>query len=66
MVKVYEQRAPLALANAKRAVRAGAQMDMASAIEFERYLVTAVYGTEDRREGIAAFLEKRPAVFRGQ
>jgi enoyl-CoA hydratase/carnithine racemase len=66
MVKVYEQRAPLALANAKRAVRAGVQMDMASAIEFERYLVTAVYGTEDRKEGIAAFLEKRPAVFRGQ
>lgn len=66
MVKVYEQRAPLALANAKRAVRTGMQMDMTSAIEFERYLVTAVYGTEDRKEGIAAFLEKRPASFKGQ
>ena len=66
MIKVYEKRAPLSLAFAKRAVRAGMQMDLTSAIEFERLLVTAVYGTEDRKEGIAAFLQKRPAVFKGQ
>lgn len=66
MVKVYEQRAPLSLAYAKRAVRAGMQMDMASAIEFERFLVTAVYGTADKNEGIGAFLEKRQAKFQGR
>jgi enoyl-CoA hydratase/carnithine racemase len=66
MIKVYEKRAPLSLAFAKRAVRAGMQMDLSSAIEFERLLVTAVYGTEDRKEGIAAFLQKRAAVFKGQ
>jgi enoyl-CoA hydratase/carnithine racemase len=66
MIKGYEKRAPLSLAMAKRAVRAGMQMDMKSAIEYERFLVTAVYGTEDRKEGIAAFLQKREAVFKGR
>jgi enoyl-CoA hydratase/carnithine racemase len=66
MIKLYEKRAPLSLAYAKRAVRAGMQMDLSSAIEFERFLVTSVYGTEDRREGIAAFLQKREANFKGQ
>ena len=42
------------------------QMDLRSAIEFERFLVTAIYGSEDRREGIGAFLEKREAKFKGR
>jgi enoyl-CoA hydratase/carnithine racemase len=66
MIKVYEKRAPLSLAYAKRAVLAGMQMDQRSAIEFERFLVTAIYGSEDRREGIGAFLEKREASFKGR
>lgn len=66
MVKVYEKRAPLSLAYAKRAVRAGVQMDLASGIEFERFLVTAIYGTSDKNEGIGAFLEKREPVFSGR
>ncbi|MCO5144970.1 MAG: enoyl-CoA hydratase/isomerase family protein [Aquamicrobium sp.] len=66
MVKVYEQRAPLSLAFVKRAVHRGMQMDLASSIEFETFLVTTIYGTEDRLEGIGAFLEKRPASFRGR
>lgn len=66
LVKVYEKRAPLSLAYAKRAVRAGIQMDLASGVEFERFLVTAIYGTEDKNEGIGAFLEKREAKFTGR
>jgi enoyl-CoA hydratase/carnithine racemase len=65
MIKVYEKRAPLSLAYVKRAVRTGVQMDLASAIEFERFLVSAIYATDDRKEGIGAFLEKRAASFRG-
>ena len=66
MAKVYEKRAPLSLAYVKRAIRAGVQMDLTSAIEFERFLVTAIYGTEDKNEGIGAFLEKREALFKGR
>ncbi len=66
MVKVYTQRAPLSLAMVKRAVHRGMQMDMTSAIEFETYLVTTIYGTEDKQEGISAFLEKRTAKFTGK
>lgn len=66
LVKVYEKRAPLSLAYAKRAVRTGVQMDLASGVEFERFLVTAIYNTADRKEGIGAFLEKRDAKFQGR
>jgi len=66
LAALYATRAPLSLSWAKRAVLAGMQMDQRSAIEFERFLVTAIYGSEDRREGIGAFLEKRKAVFKGR
>jgi len=66
LVKIYEKRAPLSLAFAKRAVRAGVNMDLTSAIEFERFLVTAIYSSEDKNEGIGAFLEKREAKFKGR
>lgn len=66
MADHYATRAPLALAFVKRAVHRGMQMDLASAIEFETMLVTTVYGTADKAEGISAFLEKRQAQFKGE
>lgn len=66
LVAVYAQRAPLSLALVKRAVHRGMQMDLASGIEFETFLVTTIYGTQDKQEGISAFLEKRPAKFKGE
>ena len=65
MINVYESRAPLSLKLLKRAVYAGTQMDLASAIEYESFIVTTIYQTKDRTEGINAFLEKRPAKFKG-
>ena len=53
-----------ALACAKRLVDQGASMSLASAITLERETVSMLYGTPDSEEGIAAFLEKRPAKFR--
>lgn len=66
LVSVYAQRAPLSLALAKRAVHRGMQMDLASGIDLETFLVTTIYGTEDKQEGISAFLEKRTAHFKGK
>lgn len=66
MIKVYENRAPLSLAFIKRVVYRGLQMDLASALEFEAFLVSTIYSSQDRKEGISAFLEKRPAKFTGQ
>jgi enoyl-CoA hydratase/carnithine racemase len=66
MVDLYASRAPLSLALVKRAVHRGMQMDLASGLEFETFLVTTIYGSEDKQEGIAAFLEKRKANFKGR
>jgi 1,4-dihydroxy-2-naphthoyl-CoA synthase len=43
----------------------GMQMDLTSALDFETFLVTTIYGTEDKQEGIPAFLQKREAKFKG-
>lgn len=66
LVAVYEKRGPISLAFAKRAVQQGMQMDIASAIAYEYSLVTGIYGSDDKREGVSAFLEKRDARFTGR
>ncbi len=66
LAAIYEKRGPISLAFAKRAVQQGMQMDLASAVAFEYSLVTSIYGTDDKREGVSAFLEKRDAKFTGR
>ena len=66
LAELYATRAPLSLALVKRAVHRGMQMDLASGLEFETFLVSTIYGTEDKQEGISAFLEKRKADFKGR
>jgi len=66
MIAVYEKRGPISLAFAKRAVHRGMQMDLYSGIDLEYALVTSIYSTEDKQEGVSAFLEKREACFTGR
>ena len=66
MIDVYARRAPLSLAFTKRAVHRGLQMDLASGLELEVNMVSALYATEDKQEGISAFLGKREAKFSGR
>jgi enoyl-CoA hydratase len=52
-----------ALAAAKRLVDQGVDMPLTAAVTLERETVSRLFGTDDRVEGVAAFLEKRPARF---
>jgi enoyl-CoA hydratase len=58
--------APLALAAAKRLVDEGATLPVDGAITFERETVSMLFATEDRVEGMRAYLEKRSPSFRGR
>jgi enoyl-CoA hydratase len=56
---------PLSLRFLKEAVNFGMQMDLSSAIRMESRLFANCFGSEDKAEGIRAFLEKRKAQFKG-
>lgn len=58
--------APLSLRHIKHAVDLGLQVGIDAGLEYERYAAALVVSSEDRREGMRAFVEKRAPVFRGQ
>lgn len=57
---------PIAVMMAKIAINAGCDTDMNTGLMIERLAQTIALSCEDRKEGTAAFLEKRPAVFKGR
>ena len=59
-------KAPVAVRYILDAVRSGMQMSLAEACDLEATLFGLVSATEDMREGMRAFLEKRRAEFTGQ
>ncbi len=52
-----------AIAAAKQLVRDGRRFDMATALELEKKVGRSLFGSPDGIEGVAAFLQKRPAQF---
>jgi enoyl-CoA hydratase len=56
---------PVAVALAKRAVHAGADADLSVANELERQAFSSSFATDDAREGMRAFLEKRQPKWTG-
>jgi enoyl-CoA hydratase len=59
-------KAPLAIALAKKAVYEGLERTPREGNELEMVMFGQAVGTEDRREGTRAFLEKRPPVWQGK
>ncbi|MFI5168016.1 MAG: enoyl-CoA hydratase/isomerase family protein [Thermoanaerobaculales bacterium] len=57
---------PAAVARCLEAVEVGADLPLGRAMELEASLFGLCFATEDMHEGVAAFLEKRPARFTGR
>jgi enoyl-CoA hydratase len=57
---------PLAAIAAKEMVNASLELPLAQGIRFERRLFHGLFGTEDQKEGMAAFVEKRPGNWKGR
>jgi enoyl-CoA hydratase/carnithine racemase len=58
--------APLSVRQVKKSIRYGGQMELRTAYRFEIEAYNQLVDTEDRREGVLAFNEKRPPRFKGQ
>ena len=58
--------APLAVKANKEMVNAAFETGLAMGVQFERRLFHGLFGTEDQKEGMAAFVEKRPGNWTGK
>lgn len=65
-VAALAERPPLALCAAKRAARDGLERSLQDGLRLEREHFARLLATEDRREAVAAFREKRPPIFKNR
>ncbi|MSO74132.1 MAG: enoyl-CoA hydratase/isomerase family protein [Alphaproteobacteria bacterium] len=66
LAKRIADKSPLVLKLLKRAVRDGLEMPLQSALAYEQAVIGLVLDSDDAHEGCSAFLEKRPAQFKGR
>ena len=59
------QNAPISIRQAKQSIHRGLQMSLADGLAYEIECYNRMVSTEDRHEGVLAYNEKRPPVFRG-
>jgi enoyl-CoA hydratase len=65
LAKTILSRGPLALQRAITAVYEGLEMPLEQGLQFEAALFGLLAASQDMKEGMGAFLEKRPAQFKG-
>lgn len=65
LAKRVLSRGPLAVINAKKAINEGLDMPLEEGLKRESQLFGALFRTQDMREGVTAFLEKRKPKFTG-
>jgi enoyl-CoA hydratase/carnithine racemase len=61
----HPQRASMAVGRIKRAVQSGLEMSFEQGLAFERELQAELFASDDAKEGLKAYTEKRKPVFRG-
>ena len=66
LAREIADQAPVAVRLAKEAVLQAFETSLEAGLEFERRCFHTLFSTEDKREGIRAFLEKRPPQFSGR
>ncbi|WP_313162596.1 enoyl-CoA hydratase-related protein [Sedimentibacter sp.] len=66
MMKMILKNASLAIGFAKAAINRGLEIDIANGLELEKNVAALSFATEDKDEGMSAFIEKRPAVFKNK
>ena len=66
MARSFTKNAPIAVKYAQACIDRGMQMDLDDGIALENEMFAMCYATADQKEGMTAFLEKRPAVFRNK
>jgi enoyl-CoA hydratase len=62
---VIARRPPVAVRLAKQAVNGAFEDGMTGGLAYERRLFELAMATDDRVEGMTAFIEKRPPEFKG-
>ena len=58
--------APIAVKANKEMVNAAFETGLTAGVQFERRLFHGLFGTADQKEGMAAFVEKRPGNWTGK
>ena len=66
LAQMILKNAPLAIQAAKQSINEGYDLSADDAIALENRLFGSCFATADQKEGMAAFLEKRKAAFKGQ
>jgi enoyl-CoA hydratase len=66
IAQTIAKRGPIAVRLAKTAINAGSEMDLKKALLLEKTLVSLCFDSEDRIEGMKAFLDKREPTFKGK
>ncbi|WP_276662699.1 enoyl-CoA hydratase-related protein, partial [Syntrophomonas wolfei] len=63
---IMAAKSPVAIKAAKRCLNYGMNVDLPSALSYEIKTWAALFSTEDQKEGMKAFLEKRKPVYQGR